>query len=91
MFPPCRTAHAARVCADFFAATISAFSTRSFVSREGSEGSFKRNFDAEKIANAVRDKTVRMYGKTTAQRALVDAFGAEVGNAVFFGKIKNPK
>jgi hypothetical protein len=47
--------------------------------------------DAEKIANAVRDKTIRMYGKTTAQRALVDAFGAEVGNAVFFGKIKNPK
>jgi hypothetical protein len=47
-------------------------------------------FDVERIADAVRDKTVRSYGKETAQRALVSNFGAEVGSAIFFGKIKNP-
>lgn len=47
--------------------------------------------DVEKIAKAVRDKTIRMYGKESAQRALVNYLGVEIGNAVFFGKLKNPE
>jgi|SRR5581483_2214097 len=47
--------------------------------------------DVEKVASAIRAKTIRMYGKETGQRALVNTLGPELGQAIFFERIRNPR